>query len=593
MPKQTPTTPTTPTAPAGNDVVSQMKGYLQQTGYQAPPPPTPAGTNDWYSQVQSARKDTADTSMGGFGKVTGAIGEDFNTRADKVGQIENSQDNPASKMLQTIGEGAGAVTDTAGEVIKSAIKPEVMQNIGEHLAPLVEAAKNSPAGSAIISWLNGLSPETQRNLSATGSIASLLSNAAGAGAAKEGVTAGTEAALGAAKDVADTTIQPTIDATKEAITAPIKTAKAAIRSKVATGDVPLMGQNVDSQVQTSATRLADQAPLIGGGAAREATPTDIYNSYINPEKAMMGNKPQGILGDAKLPGAAGKLGDTVSDAFDQVIQQRRDAGATMGSELEKTATIPVDTKSALDKFQNELADNGAKIDSKTGELIAGNESKFSTLDENILGKYAKGLQTLGSNPTMKAVDAFVSKWPNEIKALKASTGAKFMTNAERLINNNLNGFRDTLAGAGTNAYNDARSTYSRLSGIINRGSKLLGTTDSEGNYVRDASVAKRAVQSIADGGTKDLLLNLEKETGVPLMDHAVMALQAMKDAGNPMGHSLLESLTNGAKNIAVRPQGFAEHIIHGLGSFAKNKVVGSAEEQTRAFLKSLESGAKK
>lgn len=173
----------------------------------------PAGSGQplsWDQQVQKKIQDTqsitdpaaqtADGPPSTFSSVGGDIGDTFNKHADNVGTILNSNDAPASKVLQVGGEGAAAVSDSVGDVVKSVVKPEILASIGTHLAPLVESAAQSPAGQAVLNWWGGLNPETQRNLSAGGAIASLLSNAIGAGAAKEGVVAGTDAALSAAKD---------------------------------------------------------------------------------------------------------------------------------------------------------------------------------------------------------------------------------------------------------------------------------------------------------------------------------------------------------------------------------------------------------
>jgi len=147
------------------------------------------------------------------------IGTDLNNRVDATGKILNSTDSPASKVLQTAGEGFGAVNDVAGEAIGGAVKavvpPEILSSIGAHLTPLAQSAMQTPAGKAVLNWWGTLNPETQRNLSAGGQIASLLSNAIGAGAAKEGVTATADAVA----PVVDSAIQATKDATSPVVSA--------------------------------------------------------------------------------------------------------------------------------------------------------------------------------------------------------------------------------------------------------------------------------------------------------------------------------------------------------------------------------------
>lgn len=155
-------------------------------------PTTPAAqATDWFAAT--APKPASPT----FSSVAGAIGEKFNERADKVGGILNSNQNPVSKTLQAVGQGFGAVNDSIGEVVTSTIKPEILQNVGQHLAPLVEKAKETPAGQGIINWWDTLKkdhPETAANLEATGNIGLLLSNALGVGAGAKGAQVGVSVA---------------------------------------------------------------------------------------------------------------------------------------------------------------------------------------------------------------------------------------------------------------------------------------------------------------------------------------------------------------------------------------------------------------
>jgi len=121
--------------------IQQAQAQLKQQGYV--PPASSGQPVSGYDQIdaemakrQTAATDTeANPKLDGqdatFSSVGGAIGNDFNTRADNVGKIENSNDNVASKVLQIGGEGAGVIGDTVGEVVKSVIKPELLKSFGE------------------------------------------------------------------------------------------------------------------------------------------------------------------------------------------------------------------------------------------------------------------------------------------------------------------------------------------------------------------------------------------------------------------------------------------------------------------------------
>lgn len=329
----------------------------------------------------------------------------------------------------------------------------------------------------------------------------------------------------------------------------------------------------------------EKAMRQGVGDTTINSPSALHAQYYAQE--------QKALSDTKQDTALGLVGSDIGDAFGKVVAQRKAAGKIMGDELEKSSGKAVLIGPAFGNFQKELVDNGATYDSITGELIGGSTSKFSTTDKNILSKYAADLQTLGKSPTMKELDAFISRTPNEIKELKASKGIVSKTNAERLISSNLNDLRDSLGSVGSKAYNAARSSYSTLSKFIQEGEPYLGKVTQSGDYSKDASLAKSSVQSVLNNGKKDWLLELEKLTGQPLLDKATLALQAMKDAGDYRGASLLESLTEGAAKGKVPeiPTSLTGMVNQGLGKAvgkAAKKFVGTPYEQTQRFLKSLE-----
>lgn len=188
-----------PEVQAKVDAIKQKYNYV-------PPAAQKTAASDWFTAT--APKEAPPT----FSSEISKIGDIWGKRADEVNAIQNSDQNTFSKQLQTLGKGAQVLGDTAGELISSAIKPEVKQAIGEKIGPLIEQAKNSETGQKVINWwadLESAHPELAKNLEATGQIGVLLSNAIGAG----GVKAGTEVGLNIAKDA----IAPTVDTAKGAV----------------------------------------------------------------------------------------------------------------------------------------------------------------------------------------------------------------------------------------------------------------------------------------------------------------------------------------------------------------------------------------
>lgn len=387
------------------------------------------------------------------------------------------------------------------------------------------------------------------------------------------------------EDMFKTGLQKATPAVLEAANASVdalKKAPAAVRTAtqeaVAAGKIPGIA-GLGDQTVTSASRLAADAPLIGGGAAREAKPLDLYNKFAAQESKH--------LADIKEDPAISLVGQNIGDAFEQVVKQRRSVGETLATELEKTATKPVETGPAFGNFQKELLDNGASFDAVDRELSTSRSSKFGESDKTILEKYAHALQDLGTNPTMKELDAFVSRVPQDIKALKAKQGINFGTNAERIIGNNLNELRTALNKSGTPEYSNARAAYSELSKFVKEGASHLGKVTQSGDFSKDASLAKSAVQSVLNNGKKDFLIKLEQLTGYKALDEATLALQAMKDAGDFKGNSLLELLTDGAGGMPTGAATIPQKIIGYIGKTAGNVLAGSKADQTRAFLKAL------
>ena len=134
------------------------------------------------------------------------IASDFSSRVDKASDSIVSDQNSVSKVLQTVGQGAGFVGDIAMRAIERVpgVKP-AMQKIGEVIASN-EAAQD--VASSYATW-KAAHPEAAANLESIGNIASILPAGKVAGAA----TKATQRVLDAS---ADTLSDATKVATKSA-----------------------------------------------------------------------------------------------------------------------------------------------------------------------------------------------------------------------------------------------------------------------------------------------------------------------------------------------------------------------------------------
>lgn len=352
-------------------------------------------------------------------------------------------------------------------------------------------------------------------------------------------------------------------------------------------------KNANPQLKTSAGRLAEKAPLQGAGAAREATPLDVYNEFAEQEAKH--------IGDIKNDPAVSMVGERIGDAFTEVVRKRRDAGRVMQSELEKIGSVKTDVGTHATDFTNKLLKEQKLVyNSKTGKLLGtAAQSPMTSGDRRMVEGYMKNLAGLGKKPTVADLDSFIKRATGDLDLYKSRNQIMGSTNGERIIKNSLAELRkqfDPKSNAALEKYAAARKEYADLSGFVEEGVRHLGKLTQSGDFARDASLAKSAVQSVLNNGKKDWLIKLEDLTGYPALDEAALSLQAMKDAGDYKGNSLLELLSGDIAKSDVPPTSIGG-VLYNIGksgyNVGKEKVVGSPAEQTRAYLKSLNEAARK
>lgn len=339
----------------------------------------------------------------------------------------------------------------------------------------------------------------------------------------------------------------------------------------------LTGKNIDPQIKTSAERMVNPN-FLKGTTQRIQNPVSLYDDYLAQSKK--------AITDTKIDPAISQVGSEIGDSFKSVVQQRKNVGKVLSSELEKVKDIQTNTLPVTDTLVSDLRANGLVYDRVTKTIKpVSSQVKIGASDQKLLESYAQELQNLGTKPTVGEIDSFISRVNDDIKIYKSTNNIIGTSNTERLIIKSLSDLRNTLTKTAGAGYTEARAAYSQLSNFISEGEKYLGKLTQSGDFAKDASLAKNSVQSILNNGKKDWLIELETLTGNPLLDKTVLALQAMKDAGDFRGVSLLEVLSEGS--VPKSKIGVLQKIIdYGLSKVGE-AVVGSPEEQTRAFLNSL------
>lgn len=475
---------------------------------------------------------------------------------------------PESKPEQT--------SSGTGEFVKGAVKGvgALLSGAGAHKAGPVgeEMLKNAPAfAENIRSAEEALTPKggTQEAGFATEKVAEFITP-----------FAATRIAGLASRAAAFAAKAPTI--TETGVVGLAKRGAEKVAAIVKNPRLALAKQNVSPQLESSAQRLFVE------GTERLKDPIATYDKYLIQSKK--------ALTDIKADPAIADVGESIGDAFKGVVSQRRAVGKTMGDELKKIGNIKTDVLPTVDNFVKTLADEGLVYDRVTkGITQTATQSKMAQSDIALLRDFAQQLQSLGSKPSLAELDAFMSRIPNEIQVYKAKNAITGSTNAERIIKGSLASLREQFDPVKTGnkaleVYSNARKQYSELSDFIEEGTGFLGKLTQTGDFAKDASLAKSAVQSILNQGKKDWLDKLEKLTGYPALDDSVLALQAMKDAGDFRGLSLLEEL---AQNTPASQAGIYQKVIDFALSKVGKALGGTPEEQTKAFLNALKEGMQK
>lgn len=514
------------------------------------------------------------------------IGADFNDRVGKAADAQISADNgeqsKGSAVLQTLGHGAGFVGDVGAEGAKSALG--LLNGLLSHAAsnsdyqlPAAGGANLRPALEdphiqAVVGKLKEFSakhPEASGDLGAILNIAGIVPGGKAAELGLEGIGKGAELASKAGGKVADAAA-----ATKDMAGSAVERAQLAATK----------GNQLPT-LESAAT--GKTVPIPGDSMIRD--PLARYDEHVATS--------QNAIKDAKADTALGKVGSHIGDAFEQEVKRRKEVGETMASELEKIGEKPTDLSDAITHFHSELNKNGVSLDAESGDLGRGKTSKLTESDTSLLNTYARDLHSLGPNPSIAELDAFLSRAPEELKVYKAKNNIIGTTNGERIVKNNLTQLRSQLDPAKTGKsylkdYAAARKDYADTSKFLDEGVTHLGKKTQSGDYAKDASIAKSSVQSMLNNGKKDWLIALEKRTGYPAIDDATLALQSMKDTGDYRGASLLEAITKGAHNgelPSIPTTG--THIVNAaLGKLLKTgarKFTGTPIEQTRRYLESL------
>lgn len=487
--------------------------------------------------------------------VTGAAGAVFSPVAGVLNEVSNRGGAPgklAAKVVEKPFELLGKAGSYVGEKAVNAL-PLNEQDKGNLREPVKEAG-------ALIAQLAG--------------------GKAGEVVAPKVVSGAKDLVKGVKEKVA-VPVREGITAVSEVGTGKVSEALNNVQNKIARG-------NVQENFGTSVERLANSVePTIKNPDGTPAPsvrrdPLKMYDEFYKQEQL--------FKNDIKQDTAIGKVGEVMGDGYNQIAKMRSEAGKVMAKEMERVGEIRTDVSEALTKLSEEIKRNGLEqiIDEKGVHLSPNKKSKVTNEDAKLLEEYTADLSRLGDKPSAAELDAFLSRTPANLDVYKAKNNITKTTNGERIVKWHLANLRDALKPEKNpefEGYSRAKADYAALTAYLDEGAGFLGKKTASGDYAKDASVAKSAVQSILNGGKKDWMLQMEELTGIPVLDMTVLALQAMKDSGNFRGQSLLDLLT--PKESMSIPTSAKGMVMAGLEKgleYGKEKVSGTPYEQTRRVI---------
>lgn len=314
--------------------------------------------------------------------------------------------------------------------------------------------------------------------------------------------------------------------------------------------------HINPQVSQSATRLAEN----------KIEPNKLYSQFKNAQEV--------ATLDVKKPSALEIVGNDIGDAFEDVVAKRKEVGKLVGSELQKIGT----TKMQIDDMVSPYAKN---VMNELKKVATGKQSKFSTDEIEMLSKFDLELKTLGKNPTADDIGNFLTRIRSEIDSLKGKKNIIGVTNADRLMTEVTANLNKKLA-ENFPAYASAKSEYARLSDLLEEGVGYLGKKTISGDYKKETSIVKSSLNSILNGGKKDFLIQLEKETGKPILDKAVVAGQVMKDLGDARGESLLKILSDG--DMPTSKSAVTSKVIDFAFKKGEKFLLGDSSKRTENYL---------
>lgn len=326
-------------------------------------------------------------------------------------------------------------------------------------------------------------------------------------------------------------------------------------------------------------------PSKQGGSITPAEQQEILKDYVRAHRIAH----ESIKNPTAKSALEHVVKEEIADAVDNIIKHKGAVGKGKEVLIEAHAKAPlaVDAKGVLADFYKTIekrARTFLSFDEETQKF------SFDSLDRvpkvadagelKKLMDFRNRMELFAKNPSVREFDNLKAGAAELTKvAQKNGSFVKSNTLVDTIISETIKKLEKPMQDASHVA--KANSEYSRLSRITDAAKRLLGKKSIEGGTISGASVAKRAVKSLADGGSKEFIRVLEEETGRPIGRKIITAIKAMEDAGDRSGLSILKDTKRLVGEIPTSQTGLLKR----AGEKGIEAMLGDSTERTLRYMR--------
>lgn len=514
--------PNQPQPTGGTLTPDQISAFDQASGLKTAPNANPQAVGAVQSrvaQLQTLAKGVPDPTPNN--NVVSKIIDDTNQHAAKI--VDDLSQKPNLTGAIDVG---GEVAREAGDIISEPLKPLLnSDNKNGGLPAVMKDVAGTPVAQALIKAWNGFEaqhPDLAKSIGNVLDIGALFGGNEISPTAEEAVAGAKQGA----KVVGDTIAEAPAkiaESAKTVVQAPLNAAQH-------------LATPIDQNVMTV---------LKNPTAETEGT---LKNMFTQAKAAVAGPEasPFEAVGKSRLGGSLDALNEKMSAAGvakDEALKRVGARDVTAGAQ-----DVAKDFYSNLESRLGTTVNGEGKLEDAAGRSsLVANSPGDAKLIKQVDDLFTKISDPKENGMSIQKVNDAIDSIQNNIFNSHKMGAEPISTKTEGILKQTIGKLNAVVKDAATeigpkgekiNPYAQANETYARLKPLHEDLSNRLGQ-----NMKNAGSIVKR-IFSPQDGGTKDLIRSLEKETGQPIFHDATLAKFAMDAVGDPRAKSLLEEGMN-------------------------------------------------